>query len=197
MIQAAASKYWLNRAAMITLSPFLTEQDCSCLMVYRDLLDEDVIGLSSMDDSSTEGQKKLSWIWKVEGSGASANEATEEGMLLFYLFRLWRFTGGKSLSLALRIEWCRARARVHHWQEECLLLAEEMRCILAYFVWRANWWKDHAINAQIMRPPSSSLPALVHEMEWQKTIPTVLGKWVYALRQADIQLKMAQKCQNL
>jgi len=83
MIQAAASKYRLNREAMITLSPFLTEQDCSWMMVYKDLLDEDVIGLSSMDDSSSEGRKKLSWIWKVEGAGASANEATEEGMLLF------------------------------------------------------------------------------------------------------------------
>lgn len=43
-------------------------------------------------------------------------------------------------NLALRIEWCRARARAHRWSEEVTLLLEEMRRILAFFEWQGNWW---------------------------------------------------------
>lgn len=40
----------------------------------------------------------------------------------------------------MRIEWCKARARAHRWQEECALLMEEMRRILAFLRWQSTWW---------------------------------------------------------
>lgn len=46
---------------------------------------------------------------------------------------------------ALRIEWCRVRARAMRWSEEVLMLREEMRRVLAYFLWHAGWWSELAV----------------------------------------------------
>jgi hypothetical protein len=125
-----------------------------------------------MDDSQSEGRKKLSWIWKVHGTGANADNCTEAGkpyesvMLLVCL---------QLNDLALRIEWCKARARAHRWQEECLLLAEEMRRIVAFFAWQENEWKSRTNSF-----PSKSNNALVE------------GKVAYALRQANIRSQMVE-----
>jgi len=75
------------------------------------------------------------------------------------------------------VEWCKARARAHRWQEECLLLAEEMRRVSAFFSWQCNWWK--------------SLVASITEQ------PEVLqeGKIAYACRQADIRDAMKLHCE--
>ena len=46
---------------------------------------------------------------------------------------------------ALRIEWCQVRARAMRWAEEVLMLWEEMRRVLAYFLWHAGWWSELAV----------------------------------------------------
>lgn len=46
------------------------------------------------------------------------------------------------LYIALRVEWCKARARSLRWKEEVLLLCEELRRIKAFSQWKANWWRD-------------------------------------------------------
>ena len=38
------------------------------------------------------------------------------------------------------MEWLRARARCNRWAEECQLVEEEMRRILAFFKWHELWW---------------------------------------------------------
>ncbi|KAJ8693963.1 hypothetical protein PTI98_008899 [Pleurotus ostreatus] len=42
---------------------------------------------------------------------------------------------------ALRIEWCKVRARAQRWQEECILLAEEMRRVIAFHQYHADLWR--------------------------------------------------------
>jgi hypothetical protein len=44
--------------------------------------------------------------------------------------------------LALRIEWCRSRARAMRWSEEVLLLREEMRRVVAFLQWNGEWWEE-------------------------------------------------------
>ena len=44
--------------------------------------------------------------------------------------------------VALRIEWALSRVRAMRWREEVQLLCEEMRWAMAYFGWKACWWKD-------------------------------------------------------
>ena len=38
------------------------------------------------------------------------------------------------------VEWVKSKARAERWREETILLAEEMRCVIAYFDWKAKWW---------------------------------------------------------
>ncbi|KAF7984577.1 hypothetical protein HWV62_13799 [Athelia sp. TMB] len=68
-----------------------------------------------------EGKKKLSWIWKVSRGGADVEDT-------------------EGVQEALRIEWCKSRARAMRWSEEVLLLREEMRRVIAFLSWHADWW---------------------------------------------------------
>ena len=83
---------------------------------------------------------------------------------------------------ALRIEWCKARARAHHWQEECLLLDEEMGHVLRYFSWRAEWWKNIA-EQFTGHAPDGTCAIIFRE-----------GRRAYALRQAAIQTGLKAHC---
>ncbi|KAF8806032.1 hypothetical protein BYT27DRAFT_7102856, partial [Phlegmacium glaucopus] len=76
--------------------------------------------------------------------------------------------------LALRIEWCRARARAHRWQEECLLLHEEMRRILAFFAWQHQCWRVIAndLELQVMGGHTGQTRHFLS--------PTLEGKIAYA-----------------
>ncbi|KAG6805596.1 hypothetical protein H0H92_014788 [Tricholoma furcatifolium] len=47
----------------------------------------------------------------------------------------------RSLRLELRLEWLKARARAQRWREEVMLVEEEMRRVLEYCRWRADWWE--------------------------------------------------------
>lgn len=46
------------------------------------------------------------------------------------------------LCSAVRREYLKARARKHRWVEEVSLLTEEMRRVLRFLSWRANWWEE-------------------------------------------------------
>jgi hypothetical protein len=45
-------------------------------------------------------------------------------------------------SLAIHIEWLKARARKNRWTKEVDLLREEMRRVLRFLEWRAEWWES-------------------------------------------------------
>ncbi|KAJ7215151.1 hypothetical protein C8J57DRAFT_1440578 [Mycena rebaudengoi] len=73
--------------------------------------------------------KALSWIWLAQKRAPTATEAME------------REEGEENVSAeALRIEWAKTRARSLRWSEEVQLLEEEMRRIVQYLEWQANWW---------------------------------------------------------
>nr|GAT50926.1 predicted protein [Mycena chlorophos] len=71
------------------------------------------------------GTTGLSWIWIRQ------NESREPG-------------DAEETDEALRIEWARTRARSLRWSEELDLLEEEMRRILQFLIWRADWWDERA-----------------------------------------------------
>jgi hypothetical protein len=52
---------------------------------------------------------------------------------------------------SLRLHWCKTSANAERWVEELELVQEEMRRVLAYFVWRAQWW-----NSQVGRRPDEA-----------------------------------------
>ena len=67
-------------------------------------------------------------------------------------------------------------ARRDRWDEETLLLLEEMRRILQYFHWKAEWWQRRANRR-------SDAPEAVQR-----------GAAAYAMKQADMFIAMAKSC---
>lgn len=65
--------------------------------------------------------------------------------------------------IALRIEWCKTRARAKRWAEEVELLQEEMRRVLAYFDWHARVWIERGNGwAEIDDEQREGLVAYAH-----------------------------------
>jgi hypothetical protein len=81
--------------------------------------------------------------------------------------------------LALRIEWCRSRARAMRWTEEVLLLREEMRRVLAFLQWHAEWWEERQNVLQGL------------EMEHEE------GVVAYARKQAQIRWSIRTTFKNM
>lgn len=80
---------------------------------------------------------------------------------------------------ALRIEWCKSRARAMRWTEEVELLQEEMRRVLQFFSWQVEWWEGQV----------SRLSGVTAEHEE--------GVIAYAMRQAHIRRSMRANCVQL
>ncbi|KAG1732347.1 hypothetical protein EDB19DRAFT_1831363 [Suillus lakei] len=118
-VTMAAERYEAARAALTNLALLLNEDEA-----WKDILkplnrNTDLKSFKDMWEKETEGTRHLSWIWKTPG--VSENTSV-------------------SLHDALRIEWCKARARAMRWEEEVQLLTEEQRRIIAFLDWQADWW---------------------------------------------------------
>ncbi len=104
---------------------------------FQLLRDDDVRGLEDDDPAAVaqrakrrrdqskvgpaEGRRQLSWIWR------SSDCTNNSGMID-----------------SLRVEWLKARARVMRWAEECKLIPEEMRRVLASHAYEENAWFSRA-----------------------------------------------------
>ncbi|KAH8109623.1 hypothetical protein DFH11DRAFT_1469634, partial [Phellopilus nigrolimitatus] len=104
-----------------------------------------------------EGYHKPSWIWEVPRANTNA-----DGSLIEF---------GDSV----RVEWAKSRARFERWKEEIALLCEEMRRVLAYLKWRADYWL--------------SLRGLRTELD----LSTQSGVDAYAAKQASLFSSLAAK----
>ncbi|KAG6838550.1 hypothetical protein C0991_010752, partial [Blastosporella zonata] len=121
-ITAAAQKYKEIRAALVILGAHLGKVGWD--LELQAMTEEDTRGITADEDNLSEGRRSVSWIWKVDnGVDAMDTEGKQE---------------------ALRIEWCKARARAHRWAEECLLLEEEMRRVVLFFGHKQARWLELA-----------------------------------------------------
>ncbi|KAJ7761170.1 hypothetical protein DFH07DRAFT_957248 [Mycena maculata] len=71
-----------------------------------------------------EGRRRMSWIWftgKIDGTDVGPDGRLHED---------------------IRVEWAKARACADRWREEVILLDEEMRRVLQYCTWKAQWWDE-------------------------------------------------------
>ena len=99
-------------------------------------------------------------------------------------------------STALRIEWCKARARAQRWSEEVRLLLEEMRRVLQFLQWKALVWDGRADFLQ------RDLDAAGHSTDKLLGSRLLLasrieGVQAYARRQAHIQREIYNHCMML
>ncbi|KAI0744413.1 hypothetical protein C8Q76DRAFT_606972, partial [Earliella scabrosa] len=127
--QRAAERYRAARSALERL-----DEAGEWQTRLRVLLDSDLRGPGRDDnDLSSEGRFEISWIWLVPRSADGALPDGVDGRL-----------DPNELLENLKVEWARSHARAERWSEEVELLNEEMRRVLAYFEWRAGWWRNQA-----------------------------------------------------
>ncbi|KAJ7016310.1 hypothetical protein C8F04DRAFT_1281905 [Mycena alexandri] len=121
-------------------------------------------------ERGTEAKARMSWIWRSPGV-----EETEEG----------------GMNEALRIEWAKTRARFLRQREQLDLLEEEMRRILQFLRWRADWWEERA--GQRPPAPEDDTGRLPHVVYAPKHRAYPEGNIAYAKRQAAILRKRAEQ----
>ncbi|KAG6806431.1 hypothetical protein H0H92_011348 [Tricholoma furcatifolium] len=121
-IDRACDKYNRIHAALVTLGSRLSKVGWDADL--RPLTKDDTVGITVVEAEASEGRRTMSWIWRTSGGVAMMDEEAKEE--------------------ALRIEWCKTRARAHRWQEECLLLNEEMRRVIAFFECKGREWTRRA-----------------------------------------------------
>ncbi|KAF8871964.1 hypothetical protein BD779DRAFT_1613866 [Infundibulicybe gibba] len=151
-ISADIARYRANRVALAHLAESLLNP--GWLEVLQPLQDADTVSLNSRQTSVGEGRRKMPWIWRVQNTGDGDDATMQE---------------------ALRIEWCKARARAHRWQEECILLREEMRRVESFFEWQAGVWTSRA-SLSFSDPITDG------------------GRRAYALGQAALRKTMSARC---
>jgi len=70
----------------------------------------------------------------------------------------------------------KSRARKERWEEEVLLIEEEMRRVMQYFKWKAEWWQNRS-------------------RLWSDLDPDILnGVAAYAFKQASFCERMVESC---
>jgi hypothetical protein len=91
---------------------------------------------------------------------------------------------GEEIHASVRVEWCKAYARVKRWWEEVLLLQEEMNRCLRTLAWQAGVWDGRAAAAHYT---GKLVYSSVH-ME---------GVMAFAARQAAMRRKLARRFSKL
>ncbi|KIJ92462.1 hypothetical protein K443DRAFT_13589 [Laccaria amethystina LaAM-08-1] len=85
------------------------------------------------DAKRSKGQFEPLWIWLVPRSPCErGDDQTEE-----------------EFNDTMHAEWAQTRARKSRWNEELLIIQEEMHRVLSYCEWRAKWWLEQENRRQI------------------------------------------------
>ncbi|KAJ7079314.1 hypothetical protein C8R43DRAFT_1143270 [Mycena crocata] len=169
-VEASAAKYRQGRVALENL----VDEDGVAYLTqmphFKDLKPSHLTLDNEVVESDTAARKKLSLIAAGKGS---RNPRHIQGSSKRVMAWIWTAQGAlgkeeEELHKSMRVEWCRAKARKVRWEEEVLLLREEMRRVLRYLEWQAEWWVARRDVRQ------DATPELRH------------GLAAYALRHANI-----------
>ncbi|KAG2106954.1 uncharacterized protein F5147DRAFT_746092 [Suillus discolor] len=140
---------------LLSLSCHLQKSNWEAVM--RPLLDSDV---KPMGDMEQQGTGRIYWIWLDSHADNSCME-------------------DKHVQDCVCLEWCKAHACAHRWSEEVELLLEEMRRVLAFLTWQAEWWKERS-SLRMLDSPS-----------------TQEGLMAYACCQSALRLSLVSSFQEL
>jgi hypothetical protein len=157
----AAHKYRVAWHALSTLDPggSWSEQ-------LKELKAKDVSGPGRDPDDSTTSNSRYqpSWIWLVQDVAQSSRSGSELHI------------DEDEFNENMLVEWAKARARMMRWKEEWMLVQEEMRRVIAYHKWKADWWRGRSSK--------------------RSNADLVILSWIsgYAHKQADMCTRMAERC---
>ncbi|KAJ7623098.1 hypothetical protein DFH06DRAFT_1340412 [Mycena polygramma] len=133
---ASAEKYNRARAALTSLVGPHHAPHFKILKPGDMMLDDEI------ETEETKARKKLALIGAGKGARTPRHVPGTSKKILSWI---WTAAGAldddeKHLHESLRVEWSRAKARKLRWEEEVLILREEMRRVLRYLEWQAGWW---------------------------------------------------------
>ncbi|KAJ7740757.1 hypothetical protein DFH07DRAFT_698699, partial [Mycena maculata] len=140
-VNASAAKYRKGREALVAL------KTNSFAPHFRELRDDDIRLDGDNGESDSAAKKKLAMISSGHGTRAPRNAPGQSKRVMSWIWTTTAGSGDKEKDLhdceSVRVEWARAKARKNRWEEEVLLLQEEMRRTLRYLEWQAGWWEEH------------------------------------------------------
>ena len=176
-IRRDAERYRAARAALVLL-----DLNGDWRVNLRPLLDEDLKGPSGFSPEESvgrmgrmagEGYRVLSWIWKVQAGsmahGSSSVDGEMDGDVNKCEFReCWRHSFSLSqVGADLKVEYAKSKTRVDRWEEEILLVAEEMCRTVDYLRWKAKWWLTMAEQQCVEGDLKIGLRAYAHRQAGQ------------------------------
>ncbi|KAJ6518333.1 hypothetical protein C8R47DRAFT_1205389 [Mycena vitilis] len=134
-VDAAAAKYRRSRLALIAL------QGREAATTFRELKAADV-QLDEEREIDAKARRKLGEI----GSSRHRRKGPALSSKEKHFSWIWTEGGGPGedevqLHDSVRVEWSKAKARKERWEEEVELLREEMKRVLRFLRWRAQWWE--------------------------------------------------------
>ena len=127
-IDRSVRRYRAARDALLHLDPSGNWQD-----LYRTLDDRDNRGPGKEPEevSASDGRYVPSWIW-LSNSNAAAGDPTQSTI------------SPDEVNEDMRVEWAQCVARADRWEEEVVLLQEEMRRIVHFLEWKSKDWISRA-----------------------------------------------------
>ncbi|KAH8089855.1 hypothetical protein BXZ70DRAFT_909950 [Cristinia sonorae] len=160
----AVERYRAARSALLALDPdgdwqgrFKILRDSDNKGPGRNNSDDEGVPRNRYQKRQGNGYYIPSWIWMA------GSETVDEDSEVY--------------SASMRVEWSKMLARAERWEEEELLLEEEMRRTVAFLSWKATWWYTRAgkrVNGI--------------------SIDLLSGLNAYAQKQGDIWNKLAINC---
>lgn len=159
-LQRAANRYRIAYAALMALDP-----NGSWRERLKELNPVDIRGPGRDPDhpedaKTSSGRFIPSWIWLVPRSPQERGDDQTEA----------------EFNDTMCAEWAQTRARMCRWDEEVLIIQEEMRRVLAFFEWKSRWWLEQGNRRQGLESSIES------------------GVIAYAHKQANLCLCMAARC---
>ena len=114
-IEKAVRRYRVARNALLQLDPGHDWQS-----LYLPLTEADNRGPGKEPEEvfASDGQYLQSWIWRSSTTVVSQDEVNED----------------------MRVEWTQCMARAARWEEEVILLQEEMRRVVQFLEWKSRDW---------------------------------------------------------
>ncbi|KAF7314619.1 CxC2 domain-containing protein [Mycena kentingensis (nom. inval.)] len=129
--------------------------------------------------TASQSRRTMSWIWTAPGAFDDDEAQLHDSM---------------------RVEWTRALARKDRWNEEVMVLEEEMRRVMRYLDWKTKWW-----NEQTDRRPDLSEAvsggirayALKRAAECERVMLHFRLKWALSERRTLQELVTLDSTENL
>ena len=120
-ITKSARRYNVARDALLCLDPRMDWQ-----VLYPPLTEANNRGPGKEPEemSGSDGQYSPSWIWHPNTTTVSPDEVNED----------------------MRVEWAQCVARADRWEEEVILLQEEMRRVVQFLEWQSSDWFSKAVS---------------------------------------------------